>query len=141
MRGIVSKFVPAVMLMLLGLMHPTVQAANECKGLGKSSCSANPDCTWVSSYKTKTGSVIKAYCRLKPGKKAPADKSSAKHKTSKKSDQTPTASMTKKGKAENDDIKPAKAQKTKKKAQNKTGNKQKKGNEDKKAKKDKEAVR
>ena len=47
-------------------------AGSACKGLSQSKCSNNDDCSWVSSYKTKKGVKVDAYCRAKSGKSAGA---------------------------------------------------------------------
>ena len=46
---------------------PPAKAASACKGLDEKSCKAKiADCSWIVPKKGKQ----KAYCRLKPGKKA-----------------------------------------------------------------------
>ena len=73
--------------LLVGLMLSVgVAEAVECKGKSKSGCSSNSACVWVDSYKTKTGSKVKAYCRKKGGspKKTRIKKSGTKKSGSKK---------------------------------------------------------
>ncbi len=68
------------------LMFSSTITAKECKGMSKSTCSSATSCTWVSGYKTKTGSTIASYCRNKAGKKsttAKKDKKKAKDKKNK----------------------------------------------------------
>lgn len=38
-------------------------AAEQCKGLEKPTCQESPECVWVSSYTTKQGNTVSAYCR------------------------------------------------------------------------------
>ncbi len=46
------------------------KADSPCKGLAEAACGTNTGCSWVKASKTKAGKDIKAYCRLKPAKKA-----------------------------------------------------------------------
>lgn len=46
------------------------KAASPCKGLAETACGANAGCSWIKATKTKKGKDVKAYCRLKPAKKA-----------------------------------------------------------------------
>jgi hypothetical protein len=46
----------------------TAEAASQCKGMEASACQQNEDCTWVSSYTTKHGNTVSAYCRAASGK-------------------------------------------------------------------------
>jgi len=39
------------------------RAAEPCKGLEKPTCQENTECVWVSSYTTKQGNTVSAYCR------------------------------------------------------------------------------
>lgn len=55
-------------------------AQNTCKGLAKSKCESSSSCSWVSGYKTKSGTAVKSYCRTSPGKGA-AKKDAAKKKS------------------------------------------------------------
>jgi hypothetical protein len=43
-------------------------AAGQCKGFEESVCKESSDCTWVSSYTTKNGNSVSAYCRNASGK-------------------------------------------------------------------------
>jgi len=43
-------------------------AAGQCKGLDETVCKESQDCTWVSSYTTKNGNSVSAYCRSTSGK-------------------------------------------------------------------------
>ncbi|MEJ2694808.1 MAG: hypothetical protein P8166_17740, partial [Candidatus Thiodiazotropha sp.] len=38
-------------------------AASPCKGLDESACMQSQSCSWVSSYTTKHGATVSAYCR------------------------------------------------------------------------------
>jgi hypothetical protein len=49
---------------------PVKRAASPCRGLAETACGANAGCTWIKATKTKRGKDRKAYCRLKPAKKA-----------------------------------------------------------------------
>jgi hypothetical protein len=66
---------------LLGSVALGVGAAEaaECKGKSKSACGSDASCTFVKSYKTKTGTKVDGYCRKKGGKakKATSKKSSS----------------------------------------------------------------
>ena len=44
--------------------------ASPCRGLAETACGANAGCSWIKATKTKRGKDVKAYCRLKPAKKA-----------------------------------------------------------------------
>jgi hypothetical protein len=46
----------------------SANAASQCKGMEASACQENQDCTWVSSYTTKHGNTVSAYCRAASGK-------------------------------------------------------------------------
>ena len=70
-KVVLSSLAVAVALAVGG----SAQAESACKGLSKSQCGAG--CTWVDSYKTKTGSKVSGYCRAKPGKAAGAAKQKA----------------------------------------------------------------
>ena len=52
----------------LALTFSPLAFAIDCKGLSKVKCDGSPDCSWVKSYKTKTGKTVDGYCRAKPGK-------------------------------------------------------------------------
>jgi hypothetical protein len=49
---------PALVLTAL----PTY-AASTCKGLDEAACKQSASCNWVSSYTTKNGNTVSAYCR------------------------------------------------------------------------------
>lgn len=49
---------------------PAKKAASPCQGLAETACGANTGCSWIKATKTKAGKDRKAYCRLKPTKKA-----------------------------------------------------------------------
>ena len=62
-----------VLILFLGLtLNTSAFGASSCKGLTKTKCSSKSSCSWVDSYKTKTGTRVKGYCRAKPGKGAGA---------------------------------------------------------------------
>ncbi len=69
------------------LLSTATLAATGCKGKSKSSCMASDKCTWVSSYKNKSGNTVKAYCRAAPGKAKSMSKTKS-EKVSKKAKST-----------------------------------------------------
>lgn len=125
-----SKFFTAtgmILTLIVGLMMSTsVMAASSCKGKSKNSCSTS--CTWVDSYKTKTGSKVNGYCRAKPGKSS----SSSASKSSKSKSATSKPSKSKKSDSAKKSVK-KKTDKAKSKA--KKDKKVKKAKADKKVKK------
>ncbi|MEW8689544.1 MAG: chromosome partitioning protein ParB [Candidatus Thiodiazotropha endolucinida] len=68
----IKKTILNIVVISLLIFHPAAHAAKQCKGLSKPSCNASGNCTWVNSYKTKTGTKVGAYCRTKSGKKTMA---------------------------------------------------------------------
>jgi hypothetical protein len=90
-RGIVLS----ALFTLLTVICVPAHASKACKGLSQAACSKKSDCSWVKSYKTKTGSQVSAYCRTKSGKK-----SSAKAKTNKEVKSKSSKVSTKKDKKE-----------------------------------------
>jgi hypothetical protein len=69
---------------LASSISATANAASQCKGMEASACQQNQDCTWISSYTTKHGNTVSAYCRAASGKAKKAVES----KQQKKSDET-----------------------------------------------------
>jgi hypothetical protein len=67
MSSHLKGFAVATLVVALALFHSAAMASS-CKGLSQSKCSANAACSWVKSYKTKSGKKVDAYCRAKPGK-------------------------------------------------------------------------
>ncbi len=59
-----SVFLLSIVLLGIG----SVSFAADCKGLEKGKCEKSDSCTWVNSYKTKSGKTVSAYCRNKGGK-------------------------------------------------------------------------
>ncbi|WP_419659958.1 hypothetical protein Dvar_02950 [Desulfosarcina variabilis str. Montpellier] len=57
-----------VVVVGLALTFSPLAFAIDCKGLSKGKCDGSPECSWVKSYKTKTGKTVNGYCRAKPGK-------------------------------------------------------------------------
>ena len=55
-------------LSLGGLLGATSVQAAQCKGLSQSKCEGAAECSWVKSYKSKSGNTVDAYCRSKPSK-------------------------------------------------------------------------
>ncbi|PID75069.1 MAG: chromosome partitioning protein ParB [Deltaproteobacteria bacterium] len=60
------RIVGLVVTVVFSLVFSSTAMAVECKGLSKAKCEKADDCSWVNSYKTKTGSTVEAYCRSKP---------------------------------------------------------------------------
>ncbi len=55
---------------LLALGSLQSQAKSACAGLSEASCQRNDLCSWVRGYTTKSGTSVKAYCRLKAARKS-----------------------------------------------------------------------
>lgn len=55
-------------LALASTIPVAANAASQCKGMEASACQQSQDCTWVSSYTTKHGNTVSAYCRAASGK-------------------------------------------------------------------------
>jgi hypothetical protein len=51
---------------------PAFAAAKTCKGMAKDACGAEATCSWVKSYKNKSGKEVAAHCRAKGKTKAKA---------------------------------------------------------------------
>jgi hypothetical protein len=47
----------------LGLTTAPAFSASACKGLDEASCKQDSSCSWISSYTTKNGNTVSAYCR------------------------------------------------------------------------------
>ncbi|MES9829551.1 MAG: chromosome partitioning protein ParB [Candidatus Thiodiazotropha sp.] len=116
MSYFIKKTILNIMVVSLLIFHPAAHAAKQCKGLSKSSCNASGNCTWVNSYKTKTGTKVGAYCRTKSGKKTAAEKQKKKTKTvkEKKSKKGKTDKKTKESKKDSKKSKDKKKQKSSK---------------------------
>ena len=69
----------------------SVLAESSCKGLSQSKCEGNAGCSWVSSYETKNGVKVDAYCRAKSSKSTGAGEA-------KKSDKAKQAQQSSQGK-------------------------------------------
>ena len=76
-----------LMLLALFIFSTAGVSAAECKDSGKSSCSANSNCTWVSGYRKQDDASVKGYCRSngKSNSKS-SDKKANGKKSSTKSD-------------------------------------------------------
>ena len=101
-QSIIRGLLALSVVLGLTIAGPAV-AASACKGAQKSACSKNDACSWVESYKTKTGTSVKGHCRAKPGKgaakKAGAAADKAKKTTSKAADKASKAKDSAKSKA------------------------------------------
>ncbi len=79
-----TLLIAAVSAVFFGLAStsgtPALAAAKTCKGMAMSGCQAEATCSWVKSYKNKSGKSVAAHCRAK-GKKAVKKKAPAKPKT------------------------------------------------------------
>lgn len=119
MNGLFQKVVPLTMAMALAMLQPAAHAAAKCKGMSKSSCTANSDCSWVAGYATKTGKEVDPYCRVKSGKKKSSKQVSEKQKRegTQSKDQEKKQSKEKKGKQSKDQDK-KQSKKEKKSSQN-----------------------
>jgi hypothetical protein len=53
----------------VGLTSQPLCSASACKGLDEAACREDTSCNWISSYTTKNGNTVSAYCR-KAGSKA-----------------------------------------------------------------------
>jgi len=112
----------ALPILFWGSSQVSAQGA-QCNTLKSRSCGARDDCTWVSSYKTKKGASVSAYCRSK-GKKA--GKSTKKKSTSKTTSNFNKKTTTKKSTAKKTTTKKTAAKKsTAKKSTKKTTAKKK----------------
>lgn len=92
----------ATAAVMVSLQTGTALAQNSCKGIAKSKCENSASCSWVNSYKTKTGTMVNAYCRAKSSKGAAktTDKSTTKAKTTSKAKSTAATDKAKKTKSD-----------------------------------------
>ena len=52
---------------------PALHAAESaCKGLHNANCKQNESCSWVKSYKIKSGKEVSGFCRKKASRKSTA---------------------------------------------------------------------
>ena len=87
-----AKLVMSTLVLGVGLaIGATAHAESACKGLSKGKCGTG--CTWVDSYKTKTGNKVNGYCRTKPGKAGAA--AAVKGKAAKASDKVKSSAKEK----------------------------------------------
>lgn len=83
-----------VLAIALGLVFAvsTGAQASECKGLSKSQCSSDDNCSHVRGYVRKDGAKVASHCRAKPGKGAATSaKSKAKSATKRATDKKAAA--------------------------------------------------
>ncbi|MET0108028.1 MAG: chromosome partitioning protein ParB [Candidatus Thiodiazotropha sp.] len=116
MSYFIKKTILNIAVISLLMFQPAAHAAKQCKGLSKSSCNASGNCTWVNSYKTKTGTKVGAYCRTKSGKKTATEQQKKKTKTvkEKKSKKSKADNKTKESKKDKKDSKKSKDKKKQK---------------------------
>lgn len=94
-----AKLVMSTLVLGVGLaMGASAHAESACKGLSKGKCGTG--CTWVDSYKTKTGNTVNGYCRTKPGKAGAA--AAVKGKAAKAGDKVKSGAKEKAAKAKGD---------------------------------------
>ena len=76
-----TLLIAAVSAVFFGLASisgtPALAAAKACKGMAMSACEAEASCSWVKSYKNKSGKSVAAHCRTK-GKKSVKKKATEK---------------------------------------------------------------
>lgn len=72
MNQIFKNTLPAALMLSLATFHAPVNSDMKCNGLNESSCSGNTTCTWVTGYRTKTGTSVNGYCRVKSNNKSAA---------------------------------------------------------------------
>ena len=125
-RAISRHILALVLTVFISTLFSFSANAASCKGKSQSSCSANNDCSWVSSYKRKDGTKVSSHCRANAGKGS-ANKSKEKSSHKKPNDKN----------KHKKDVKNKKSKKDKKKAKNKKSKKDKKDKKSKKDKKDK----
>lgn len=92
----------ATAMVMISLQAGAALAQNSCKGIAKGKCESSASCSWVNSYKTKTGTTVNAYCRAKSSKGAAkaTDKSTTKAETKSKAKSTAATDKTKKATAD-----------------------------------------
>jgi outer membrane biosynthesis protein TonB len=125
----------SALITCLALFHPAATAAKACKGLSKSSCSSNTNCSWVKSYTTKTGAKVNAYCRTKSGKKSSSPSTASKPKKAKDSAKSVNKEKTKKDSAKSKQSNNTKKVTEKKKKESKKDKEKKKDKKEKKSSK------
>ena len=104
----------ATAVVMVSLQAGTALAQNSCKGIAKSKCESSASCSWVNSYKTKTGTTVNAYCRAKSSKGAAkaTDKSTKKAETKTKTKTTAAKDKAKKATKATSDKKKSASKKT-----------------------------
>ncbi len=68
LNGFSHSTLSLMLASVLGLCAAQASAASPCKGLDESACKERAACTWISSYTTKNGNAVSAYCRSSGGK-------------------------------------------------------------------------
>ncbi len=63
LKGFSRSLYTYSLITVLGLASAPAFSASACKGLDEASCKQNASCSWISSYTTKNGNTISAYCR------------------------------------------------------------------------------
>lgn len=94
------------LLFTLGSLQAQAQSA--CTGLSTVACQGKDTCSWVKGYTTKSGTTVKAYCRLKPGRKSAADQTERKATKQTKSGKNTSTSVSETATERTTDEKPKK---------------------------------
>ncbi len=95
MKNYLVQIIGTGVAALFSLVICSAAMAVECKGLDKGKCEQADACSWVKSYKTKSGNTVKAYCRAK-AKNSSADAGTKKKSGKKKADADKKSADTKK---------------------------------------------
>ena len=68
LKGFSRSPIPHFMLAALSAVCVPQASASDCKGLDEVACKESSSCSWISSYTTKNGNTVAAYCRSAGGK-------------------------------------------------------------------------
>ena len=68
LKGFSRSLIPYFTLAALGAVSAPPASASDCKGLDEGGCKGRSSCSWISSYTTKNGNTVAAYCRSAGGK-------------------------------------------------------------------------
>lgn len=93
-RPIRNCFLVVIGSLLFTLGSLQAQAQSACTGLSTVACKGKDACSWVKGYTTKSGTTVKSYCRLKPGRKSAADRTERKATEKTKAGKSTSASVT-----------------------------------------------
>ena len=126
-KPLFTTLLAQLIIITVAMMFSFSANAASCKGISKSSCSANSSCNWVEGYKRKDGIKVSGHCRAASGK-ANKDKKvkKAEKKTEKKVEKKAkkkTETKKKTNSKKNDAKKKLKSKKDKKSASKKADTK------------------